>query len=238
MDALISECHEANSHPPYSLLSPIGEHKSRNVVPSRGKRAKKRKRKLDGTLKEQSAAPSDKESTETESMARPEMHGHLTVGFNTTTRYIEVLARNPRPSMMQEPGPVMAIEETSAGPSFDPAEVRPLTAVFVTRSSQLLALHSCLPLLAKVASLSAPSSPSIRIVTLPEGAEDRLKAALGIPRVGMVGLIDGAPSALSLIEVIRENVPELEVPWLQEAVKGAYLAVKIKAIETSVPLDF
>lgn len=191
---------------------------------------------MDGTLEEQSAAHSDKRFLEKEGMARPEMHGHLTVGFNTTTRYIELLARNPSPSMMQEPGPVMAIE-TSAGPSLNPAKIKPLTAVFVTRSSHLPALYSYLPLSVKLASLSVPSSPSIRIITLPEGAEDRLKAALGIARVGMVGLIDGAPSALSLIQFIRENVPELEIPWLQEAVKGAYLAVKIKAIQTSVPHD-
>lgn len=191
---------------------------------------------MNGTLKEQSAAPSDNRFSENEGMARPEMHGHLTVGFNTTTRYLEVLARNSSPSMMRNPGPVTAIE-TSARPSFDPAKIKPLTAVFVTRSSQLPSLYSYMPLLAKVASLSVPSSPSIRIITLPEGAEDRLKAVLGIPRVGMVGLIDGAPSALSLIQFIRENVPELEVPWLQEAVKGEYLPVKIKAIQTSVPLD-
>ena len=73
-------------------------------------------------------------------------------------------------------------------------------------------------------------------MVLPEGAEDRLKAVLGIPRVGIVGLVDGAPSASSLIELVREEVPELEVPWLQEAVKGAYLAVKIKTTQTSVPL--
>lgn len=192
---------------------------------------------MDSTLQEQSASPFDTGSSDKEGMTRPDMHGHLIVGFNTTTRYIELLASNLRPSMVQEPGPIMGIE-TSAGRSFDPAEIKPLTVVFVTRSSQLPALHSYLPLLAKAASLSVISSPSTRIVTLPEGAEDRLKAALGIPRVGMVGLIDGAPSASSLIQFIRENVPEMEVPWLQEAVKGAYLAVKIKATQTSVPLDF
>ena len=60
---------------------------------------------------------------------------------------------------------------------------------------------------------------------------------LGIPRVGMVGLIDGAPSASSLIELVRQNVPELEVPWLEEAVKGAYLAVKINTVQTDTPLN-
>lgn len=53
----------------------------------------------------------------------------------------------------------------------------------------------------------------------------------------MVGLIEGAPDASSLIEIIRRNVPEMEVPWLQEAVKAAYLSVKINAIQTSAPLN-
>lgn len=53
----------------------------------------------------------------------------------------------------------------------------------------------------------------------------------------MVGLIDGAPNASSLIELVRQKIPELEVPWLQEAVKGAYLAVKINAIQAGASLS-
>ena len=45
----------------------------------------------------------------------------------------------------------------------------------------------------------------------------------------MVGLVDGAPNASSLIELVRQRVSELEVPWLQEAAKATYLAVKINA---------
>ena len=89
----------------------------------------------------------------------------------------------------------------------------------------------------KAASLAVPASPPIRIITLPEGAEERLKTTLGIPRVGMIGLKDSAPGASSLIEHIRHKVPELEIPWLQEAVRGAYLAVKVNAFQTGMPSD-
>ena len=159
------------------------------------------------------------------------MHDHLTVGFNTTTRYLELVAQKSSRSTngVDDSGAVAAVQTS--------ANLKPLAAVFVSRSGQPPVLYSHLPLLTKAASLAVPSSPSTRIVSLPEEAADRLKVVLGISRVGVVGLIDGAPNALSLIELIRQQVPELEVPWLEEVVKGTYLAVKINAIQTDAPLN-
>lgn len=163
--------------------------------------------------------------------APPEIHNHVTVGFNSTTRYLELLAQESSriTNDVDNAGAVAAVKAS--------ANLKPLAAIFVSRSSQPPVLYSHLPLLTKAASLAVPSSPSTRIVPLPEGAADRLKAALGIPRVGMVGLIDGAPNASSLIELIRQQVPELEIPWLQEAAKGTYLAAKINAIQTDAPVN-
>lgn len=171
-------------------------------------------------------------------LASPEMHHHLTVGFNTTTRYLELLAQDfsANTGGDENPSAVVAIK-TSTRPSLDLANIKPLAAVFVPRSGQPPVLYSHLPHLIRAATLAVPSTPSTRLMSLPEGAEDRLKTVLGIPRVGMIGLIDGAPDASSLIEFIRQNVPELEVPWLQEAVKGAYLAVKINTIQTGASLN-
>ncbi|KAF6234586.1 hypothetical protein HO173_007212 [Letharia columbiana] len=220
------------------LLSPIGEHRSRNVASSKGKRAKKRKREDDPIVKDRQAAFSKGRLARTSALAQPEIHDHLTVGFNTTTRYLERLAQKVSPSTDKDeiPGTVVAME-TSARPCLNPANIKPLAAVFVPRSGQPPVLYSHLPLLTKAASLAVPSSPSTRIISLPEGTEAQLKTVLGIPRVGMVGLIDGAPDASSLIELIRQNVPELEVPWFREAVKGAYLAVKINTVRTGAPLN-
>lgn len=72
---------------------------------------------------------------------------------------------------------------------------------------------------------------------LPKGAEERLGAILSVPRVGLIGLIDGALESKVLIEFIRERVPQVEVPWVQEAMAGAYLPVKINEIETSAPVE-
>ena len=161
----------------------------------------------------------------------PDVHDHLTVGFNTTTKYLELLAQKSNRSTT-EVGNSSAVAAVNTS-----ADLKPLAAVFISRSSQPPVLYSHLPLLTKAASLVVPSSPSTRLIPLPEGAADQLKTALGIPRVGVIGLIDGAPNASALIDFIRERVPELEVPWLEEAVKGTYLAVKINAIQTDAPLN-
>lgn len=236
LDVLVTESSKANLNRLFSLLSPISEYRSQNVAPSKGKRAKKRRRKDDLATKDQSAAFSEGRFSEKGALARPEMHGYLTIGFNSTTRYLEVLAQDSGPSTDERLYPLMAIK-TSARRSLDPANIKPLAAVFISRSSQPPILCSHLPLLTKTASLAVPSSPSTRIVSLPGGAEDRLKTILGIPRVAMVGLIDGAPNASPIIQLIRQKVPELDVPWLQEAAKGAYLAVKINAVQTGATVN-
>lgn len=229
---------KADFYPCCSLLSPVGEHRSQTVTPSKGKRARKRKRKHDARIQNQSAAACPGGVAKIDGLIPPEIHSHLTVGFNTTTRYLELLAQKTGSNIHEDndSGSLVAVK-TPARSSLDSANIKPLVAVFVPRSDQPPVLYSHLPLLAKAASLAVPSLPPTRIVSLPEGAEDRLKTVLGIPRVGMVGLIGGAPDASSLIEFIRENVPELEVPWLQEAVNGAYLAVQINATQAGASLN-
>jgi ribonuclease P/MRP protein subunit POP3 len=37
-----------------------------------------------------------------------------------------------------------------------------------------------------------------------------------------------------LVDLVRECVPEIEIPWLSEAKRADYLGVKINAIETFV----
>ena len=217
-----------------SLLSPIGEHKSH--TPSKGKRAKKRKRSGDATIQNKSADLSKEGVSSTDALPQLEIRDHLTVGFNTTTRFLEFLAQKIRPDSGEDENlnAVVPIKNPNQQ-SFDTARIEPLAAVFALRSGQPPVLFSHLPLLVRAANLAVPSSPSTRLISLPEGAEVRLKSVLGIPRVGMIGLKNGAPNASSLVEFIRANVPEMEIPWLQEAIKGEYLPVKINAIQSIAP---
>ena len=225
---------KADSHPLCSLLTPIGEHKPH--PPSKGKRAKKRKRRGEATIQNKSANFPNEGVSGTGALAQPEIQEHLTIGFNTTTRFLEFLAQQTRPGSGEDEdlNPVVPIENPNQ-PSFHTARIEPLAAVFALRSGQPPVLYAHLPLLVRAANLAVPSSTSTRLISLPEGAEVRLKSVLGIPRVGMIGLMNGAPNASSLVEFIRANVPEMEVPWLQEAIKGEYLPVKINAIQTFAP---
>lgn len=52
--------------------------------------------------------------------------------------------------------------------------------------------------------------------------------------MSFLGLLDGAPHAKALVDLILESVPEIEAPWLEEVKNAAYLPVKINAIETTI----
>lgn len=109
------------------------------------------------------------------------------------------------------------------------------SAIFVLRSSQATILHDHLPQLVATASSAFPQLPATRLVQLPKGCDARLCEALALPRVSFIGLLDNAPYSKSLADFVRSCVPEVNVPWLQEAKKANYLPVKINAIETLAP---
>jgi hypothetical protein len=97
---------------------------------------------------------------------------------------------------------------------------RHFSAIFVPRS--LAAVNFACP----SASTRLPRRPSRtrsyrlrELVQLPKGGEARLSAALGLPRVSFIGMLDGAPHTKSLVDLVRECVPEIEVLWLEEAKK-------------------
>ena len=107
------------------------------------------------------------------------------------------------------------------------AQPKPLLAVFVPCLGESSKLYSHLPILVKTASMAFPDLPTIRLVTLPLHAEARLREALKLPRVGLIGLRCDAPGVSALTEMIRADVPELVVPWLEESKAGVYLPTEI-----------
>ena len=151
----------------------------------------------------------------------PKVQRFLTVGFNSTNRHLESLAMAPAMDKREDSG-----NENCSW----------MIAVFVARADQPSMLTAHFPLLIQTASLASPLKPPIRLVSLPNRADERLSTNMGLPRVGIIGLLDGAPGADGLVELVRRSVPGVEVPWLQEAAVGKYLPVSIKAIETSAPV--
>ncbi len=203
-----------------SLLSSIGHHRRQHVEPSKGKRHRKRKRQNEKSqVLESEANPTPK--SDQPKPPYPNIQKFLTIGFNSTNRHLESLARTPRE---KENGGT--IQEA---PSW-------MSAVFVPRSDQPSILNAHLPLLVRMASIRSPSKPPIRLVSLPKAAEQKLSTSLGTPRVGIVGLLDEAPAAEGLVRLVRELVAAVDVPWLQEATIGKYMPVNIKTIETSAPV--
>jgi len=225
-----------------SLLSPLGQYRSNHVTPSKGKRSKKRKRQ---EAKTRDAAP-----TPTVSIPPPpEISSFLAIGLNTVTRILESSSQKSKPkvgAIEGAGGESLGTEDMSK--ESDPAKQTPtyianslpldghFSAIFVYRSSQPTILNEHLPQLVTTASLAYPDLPPTRLVELPKGSDARLCDALSIPRVSFFGILEGAPHSKALVDLVRECVPEVEIPRLQQAKESRYLPVKINTIETFSPV--
>lgn len=143
----------------------------------------------------------------------PELNLFLTIGLNSTTRHLESMAA------------MLPTEGTLPKPR--------LLAVFVCRSdSQPSQLHSHLPVLCNIASRSSPEH-TVRLVQLPRGAEARLTSSLAVPRVGFLGLMEGAPGSTLLQSFLEEKVLAVRVPWLEGSL--GYRPTVIRAMKTIAP---
>ncbi|KAH7061113.1 hypothetical protein B0J12DRAFT_646514 [Macrophomina phaseolina] len=210
-----------------NLLVPIGQHRSAHITLSKGKRSKKRKRRgTQGEPQPIAASPPP----------APDLKRYITVGINSTTRHLEQLAQgadappSPEPAQrktgsVEQPCPA-ATGETGA--PYSPKSLRHLPLIFTLQPpSSITTAH--LPLLAQTASPRRASSQSARLIPLKPSSEPKLAAALGLPRVGVIGIMEEAPGAGPLIEYARAKVSATEVPWLREASEGLYLPVNVRA---------
>ncbi|KAH6712036.1 hypothetical protein DL95DRAFT_426255 [Leptodontidium sp. 2 PMI_412] len=230
-----------------SILSPIGQHRSNHITPSKGKRSKKRRREEERE-KDGAGEPAGIPPT-------PEISTFIMVGLNGITRSLEALSQKskppaittsqegPQPQLNPETKPETITTEDPElkTPTEQPQETPPpmtqhFSAIFVPRSSQPSILHSHLPQLIATASLAHPSLPATRLVQLPKGCDARLCDALGLPRVSFIAILEGAPHSKALMELVREHVPEIDVPWLREVREQKYLSVKVNAVQTFAPV--
>lgn len=198
-----------------SVLSPIGQHRSNHVIPSKGKRDRKRKKQ---EIKEGAEKPMIPES--------PEIHAFVVVGLSSITRRLDSLSQKAKPG---DNSNGKTDEKTAETPP------RRFSAIFTTHQIPKSTFSAHLPQLIYTASLAQPDLPAIRLVKLPEGCDAQLCKALGLPRASFIGLLDGAPHADALLKLVLESIAEVKVPWLEQAGKGEYLPTKINAIETFAP---
>jgi len=191
---------------PHSLLTPLGVHRTTHITPSKGRQAKKRKR-----------GEGDSSAMSPEIPPAPELASYVDVGLANVSRNLQKLSGGSNVSTAP-PGP------------------KPYSVVFISRAGHSSAFHSHFPQMVAVASNYMPSSPGIRLVGFSKSCEERLSAALGIPRVSTVALREDAPMAKGLVDYVRKHVAPIEVEWLEQARSGQHQETRIDAVITKVGL--
>jgi len=195
-----------------SLLAPLGEYRKTHILPSKGK---KRKRNSKPPPEETSAPPA------------PAIGSHLLIGLNSVTRYLEALAERSAPPTV----PVKDADDDVPKDGHDAqkgadAALRPLSMVILTHPQPALSpSHAHIPTLLHLATLQPSPSPMAkvsdptRLLALATSNDARFANAVHIPRVGAIGIYEGAPGAKALEEYVKEHVGPTECLWVDEAMK-------------------
>lgn len=199
-----------------SLLSPIGQHRKAYIKASKGKRSKraaKRKRGLDEQLQKEPDLPPP-----------PAVAGYVDVGLSNITRNLQLCAAT---SAIAADAEAKKNGETTAP--------NPYSVVFVSRSGPPSAFFDHVPQMVAVASKSQQLEEPIRLMGFSKDSEERLSACIGIPRVTSVALrADGLAQLKAVVNFVRERVPAIGSPWLDQAAKGAYHETKINTIQAPI----
>lgn len=203
------------------LLAPLGVHRSSFITPSKGKRKRLEKRANQGNAATATAIPP--------TPPVPEVAAHVDVGLSAISRTLQAM------SGKDEVNPSSGDMPSKRPRADSRSDSRPYSVVFVARSGQPSAFHSHFPQMVALAAQPSHSvGKAVRLVGFSKACEDRLSAALGIPRVSSIGLREDAPQAKGLIEFVREHVPPVQVSWLEEARSAGFLETKIDAVPTKV----
>ena len=204
-----------------SLLSPLGEHRRTHTQPSKGK---KRKRDI--------KAPSD----DSPKPPAPAIGSHVLVGLNSVTRHLENLAASTAPPTT--PAKELEADDKDAFPIEDNAadqsalRVKPLSMVIITHPQPSLSpSHAHIPTLLHLATLrphsETKSSQPTRLIALSTTNDARFARALHIPRVGAIGIYEGALGAKALEEYVRKYVGLTECSWVDEAIKPEWRGLNV-----------
>lgn len=108
-----------------------------------------------------------------------------------------------------------------------------MAAIFLPRPANDI-LYTHLPPLCYTASLANKSAPDIRLVLLDRSAERRLAASMGIPRAGVIGIMEDAPGSKALLEYVREQIPAVEIPWMSQALNGDWMGTQTELNATGL----
>ena len=155
----------------------------------------------------------------------PSISKHITVGLNSTVRHLETLSSPVVPNVFRRNVPDDDRQVSRPPELCSTRKLQHLAIIFILQSNSDIA-RAHLPVLARTASLAHSAlSPTI-LVPLSARAQTELVETLQQPRAGMIGIMEGAPGAQTLICSVRERVAPVDVPWLEEAITGQYLTLK------------
>ncbi|KAI6530366.1 hypothetical protein MCOR10_003424 [Pyricularia oryzae] len=194
-------------------ISGFGDYRRAHLVPSKGKRTKKKSKKQ--------ASDGQTPGSERPRPPPPELSAFVDVGLASITRCLQ---QDSESSVISSSGDQQSPENLKG---------TPYAMILVARSGHSSAFHSHFPQMVAMASKSHPDQPAIRLVGFSKSCEDRLSDCLGVPRVSSVALRPGAPLSKPLIEFVRQHVPVIEIPWVKEVVDG-YQETKIKTVEAPI----
>lgn len=195
---------------------------------SSGKGSRKRKRTSDEKTSpaEKKTSPAEHKTSPTveSKPAEPEILQHLTVGLNATSRHLKTEAALSKPGAL-----------TTAADKESKAEqtcTKRLAAIFLPKPKDNL-VYAHLPLLCYTSSATQKDkAQQTRVVLLDPSSERTIATAMGLPRVGVIGVSEDAPGAGPLLEYVRENVDPVEIPWLEKALSGQWMGM---TVETHIP---
>ncbi|RKF58261.1 putative rna-processing protein [Golovinomyces cichoracearum] len=207
------------------IVTPIGRYSLNHKTPSKGKRSKKRERKSKRDGKGALTTLID------EAPPKPEISSYVVFGLNIVLQRLEYLSnlskiQRIRSNDMKFSGGEKAVNENK------PFLNQHFSAIFIVSMSQPAIVEEILPQLVVTASQTHPELPETRLAHISKEHHNKLCECLNIPRVSIIGILDGAPFSSGLLEFIRKHVPEIWIPHLREPGKVPYVPVQINAVET------
>lgn len=86
-----------------------------------------------------------------------------------------------------------------------------------------------------IASKSQQLLEPIRLVGFSKDSEERLSTCMGIPRVTSVALrADDMAQLNAVVDFVRDRVPAIEAPWLEQTANGLYHETKINTMQAPI----
>lgn len=160
--------------------------------------------------------------TATQRPPAPPIADHIKIGLNTVTRCLESTATQYIPVPLANHMCHLQ-DSVASGP-------KTTLAVVILSKTKSDLMYSHLPMLCATASANCTEEASIRLVILDNSAETRLAESLGLPRVGVLGVVAGDTAVKPFINYVRSHVEPVHIPWLAGTMQGKYQPLKIETI--------